>query len=51
HALGGIMDDARFESLFVDPDMQIDEDSEKYKQLESSMNKLEAKKQRMGRDS
>uniref|UniRef100_A0A914I4F8 Nucleolar protein 10 n=1 Tax=Globodera rostochiensis TaxID=31243 RepID=A0A914I4F8_GLORO len=51
HALCGIMDDARFESLFVDPDMQIDEDSEKYKQLESLMNKLEAKKQRMERNS
>lgn len=43
------MDDARFEALFSDPDMQIEAESEQYKQLESVMNKLESKKrQRIG---
>ncbi|KAL3117516.1 hypothetical protein niasHT_002833 [Heterodera trifolii] len=47
HALlRNIMVDKRFESLFMDPDMQIDEDSDQYKHLEPMMKKMEAKRQR-----
>ncbi|KAL3076376.1 hypothetical protein niasHS_011795 [Heterodera schachtii] len=47
HALlRNIMVDKRFESLFMDPDMQIDEDSNQYKHLEPMMKKMEAKRQR-----
>lgn len=44
------MEDSRFESLFSDPHMQIDAESDQYKQVEPLMKKLEAKRKKLDND-
>jgi ribosome biogenesis protein ENP2 len=44
-----LLEDRRFSTLFTDPDFEIVEDSEQYKQLAPMMKKLEAKRQKLER--
>jgi hypothetical protein len=42
-----LLEDQRFGSLFTDPDFEIEEESEQFRQLAPLMKRLEAKKQKL----